>query len=86
MRKSNNLEVISTKYILSQYQQAHYRDRLKPLLKNEGIISMCLEDRSLFIEYSEDILNITSIRELLLDINFPIKEVLIEFKNDVVYS
>jgi len=86
MRKSNNLEIINTKYILSQNQQAHYRNRLEQLLKKEGIISMCLEDRSLFIEYTEDILNIASIRDMLLDINFPMKEQLIESKNDVIFS
>jgi len=86
MRKSNNLEIINTKYILSQNQQAHYRNRLKQLLKKEGIISMCLEDRSLFIEYTEDILNVITIRDLLSDIGFPMKEQLIESNNNVVFA
>lgn len=84
MRKSNNLEVINTKHVLSQNQQEYHRDRLRRLLKIEGIISMCLDHRSLFVEYTEDILNVITIRDLLSDIGFPMKEQLIEPNNNVV--
>lgn len=47
---------------------------------------MCLEDRSLFIEYTEDILNVITIRDLLSDIGFPMKEQLIESNNNVVFA
>lgn len=78
MKKSNSVEIIDTKFILSQKQQVRYRDRLKQLVKNVGIISICLDNESLYIEYTEDILNKASIRELLLDINFPMKKQLIQ--------
>lgn len=86
MKKSNNLEVINTKHVLSQNQQAYHRDRLRRLLKIEGIISMCLDHRSLFVEYTEDILNVITIRVLLSDIGFPMKEQLVEPDNNVVFA
>jgi len=86
MKTSNSLKIINTTFILSQNQQARYRDRLKQLVKNEGIVSICLEDRSLFIEYEENIINIVSIRDFLSSINFPMKEQLIESKKDVTLS
>ncbi len=86
MKKSNNLEVIDTKHVLSQNQQAYHRDRLRRLLKIEGIISMCLDHRSLFVEYTEDILNVITIRNLLSDIGFPMKKQLIESSNDVIFA
>jgi hypothetical protein len=86
MKSSNSLKIINTRFILSQNQQARYRDRLKQLLKNEGIISICLEDRSLFVEYEGNIINIASIMNLLSAINFPMKEQLIESKKDFALS
>ena len=86
MKKSNSLEVINTKHILSQNQQEYHRDRLKQLLKNEGIISLCLDHRSLFVEYAEDILTIVTIRDLLSGIGFPMKERLIEPTRDIVFA
>jgi hypothetical protein len=86
MKKSNNLEVINTKHVLSQNQQVYHRNRLRQLLKIEGIISMCLDHRSLFVEYTEDTLNVITIRDLLSDIGFPMKEQLIEPNNNVVFA
>lgn len=86
MKKSNSLEVIDTKHILSKNQQTHHRDRLKHLLKNEGIISLCLDHRSLFVEYAEDILNVVTIRDLLSGIGFPMKERFIVSNKDIVFS
>ena len=86
MRTSNNLQVINTKNILSQNQQIRYRYRLKQMLKNEGIISLCLEDRSLFIEYRGDVINMATIRDFLSAINFPLKEQLIESNKDFALS
>jgi len=86
MKKSNSLEVIDTKHILSQNQQARHRDRLKKLLENKGIISLCLDHKSLFVEYAEGILNAGTIRDLLSDIGFPMKEQLIESNNNVVFA
>ena len=86
MKKSNSLEVINTKHVLSQNQQAHHRDRLKKLLKNKGIISLCLDHRSLFVEYAEDIINVVTIRDLLSDIGFPMKEHVIKPNREIVFA
>lgn len=86
MKSSNSLKIINTRFMLSQNQQARYRDRLKQLLKNEDIISVCLEDRSLFIEYEGNTKNIVSILDFLSAINFPMEEQLIESKKDFALS
>ncbi len=84
MKGSFNLEIINTKNTLSNNQQAYFRDRLKPLLKKEGIISICLDDSSLFIEYNPDVLDRALITDLLLENNISISEPLAKSKLDII--
>jgi hypothetical protein len=84
MKESFSLEIISTKSALSNNQQADVRGRLKQLLKNEGIISICLDESSIFIEYKPDVLDKALPANLLLDYNFPLDEFMIESIVDTI--
>jgi hypothetical protein len=86
MKKSNNLEIINTKFILNKNQLAYYRDQLTQFLKEAGIISICLDNKSVFIEYMEGISNTAIIRGLLQEINFPMNKLLSKSKNEIIYS
>ena len=85
MRRTNNLEMINTKFNLSTNQQRYYRNQLVDLLNKAGVISICLDSTSLFIEYRKEILDRGLIKSLLLEINFPMEELSNKSKNQVIF-
>ncbi len=70
----NRLKVMKTEKILTQYEQNAFRSQLKQLLRIEGMISMCLESRNLYIEYNPKRFSIESFKTVLKDIGFPLKK------------
>jgi hypothetical protein len=86
MKNLNQLEVIHTRRLLNPKQQEQFRCRLKQLLKVTGIISLCLDSRSLFVEYSEEFQDVRTIKRLLRDIGFPIKEHIVPSGQQMAFS
>jgi hypothetical protein len=78
MKESYNVVIVNTKSIMSQSQQAFYRERLKQVLEREEIISICLDDRSLFIEYNPSLIDGASVIKLLLKYAVPVAEYMTE--------
>ncbi|HFB62312.1 MAG TPA: hypothetical protein ENJ69_04945, partial [Bacteroidetes bacterium] len=74
MKRFNQLEVIHSRHLLSLKQQEQMRCRLQQLLKVTGIVSLCLDSQVLFVEYSDEFLDPGSIKRLLLEMGFPLKE------------
>lgn len=78
MKESYHVEIINTKGIMSSAQQAKFRNRLKKLLEREEIISVCVDDRSLFIEYNPNTLNKASLKNLLREYSSSLNELIVE--------
>ena len=83
MKETYTVEIVNTKRVLSKNQQAFFRDRLKQLLEKEEIISICLANKNLFIEYNQNKLDKASIKDLLLEYDFPVGEIMIEATNEI---
>jgi len=83
MKESYDVEIVNTKGIMNSDQQALFRNHLKQLLNKEEIISICMDERSLFIEYNQNKIDKASIRDLLLDYDFPVGEIMIEETNEI---
>lgn len=82
MKESYNVEIVNTKGIMSSDQQAFFRNHLKQLLEKEEIISICIDDRSLLIEYNPNTLSKASLKELLIEYSSPMGELLLESTNE----
>jgi hypothetical protein len=82
MKESYDVEIVNTKGILNSNQQAFFRNRLKQLLEKEEIISICIDERSLFIEYNPNTLSKTSLKDLLIEYSSPMGELLLESTNE----
>ena len=78
MKELYNVVIVNTKSVMSQSQQAFFRERLKILLEREEIISICLDNRSLFIEYNPSSIDSASVIKLLLKYAVPIAEYMTE--------
>jgi len=74
MKNSFKLEIIQTRRKLENHELLHYRERLSHLLILGGIVSMCLEDNELYVEYNPNKFNLESFKAVLSDIGFPLKE------------
>jgi hypothetical protein len=74
MKNSFNLEILKTNRILNKLEQDLFREKLKHLLTLEGIKSMCLEHKELYVEYNPNKFNIESFKAVLIDIGFPLEE------------
>lgn len=72
MKNSFSLEIISTERNLTQEEQLDFRKQLRNLLKLEGVISMCLEKRELYIEYDPSKFNLFPFKQVLGSIGFPV--------------
>lgn len=68
--KTYKLEIIKTERILSEAEQTMLRKRLRHLLTKKGIISICLDNEYLFIEYDGNIYNPESIQPLLITTSY----------------
>ncbi len=80
------MKIISTMSALSLDQQVFFREQLNRLGKNEGIISICLDNHSVFIEYNPYVLKKDLVMKFLLDIKFPFNEKTIESPIDVLVA
>lgn len=75
MKNSFSLEIISTERNLTREEQIDFRKQLRNLLKLEGVISMCLEKRELYIEYDPSKFNLVPFKQLLGNIGFPVSSI-----------
>lgn len=74
MKNLFKLEIIQTHRRLEDYELKLFREKLGHLLILGGIISMCLEDNELYLEYNPKKFNLESFKAVLSDIGFPLKE------------
>jgi hypothetical protein len=74
MKNTFNITILNTKRKLNDDDRIYYRRLLRPLLGLDSIISLCLEDNELYVEYDPNLFNIESFKAILLDIGFPLKE------------
>jgi hypothetical protein len=84
MKNANRIEIIDTNYNLNADQIKIHKNKLQQLKNKSGILSLCLDEKSLFVEFSENLISLASIIDLLSDINFPVKEQLVEFEKQMI--
>jgi len=73
MKNSFNLEVLKTSKTLTTEEQRSFRIKLKPLLEQDGVISLCLEADELYIEFDSTSFNLSLFKDILKDIGFPLE-------------
>jgi hypothetical protein len=73
MKNSLNLKVLKTNKILSTKEQNAFRLKFKPLVEQDGVISLCLEAKYLYIEFNPKKFNIDSFKRILTDTGFPLE-------------
>lgn len=78
MKKANSFQIIKISTVLTEEEQSDCRELLKDTLKQQGIISLCLDKEYLFVEYNPEILNTEKIFLMLEDVGFPVDK---EIKN-----
>jgi hypothetical protein len=83
MNETYIVEIVDTNRVLNKNEQVFFRDRLKQLLEKEEIISICLDDKNLFLEYNQNKIDKASIKDLLLEYDFLVGEILIEATNEI---
>lgn len=71
MKKANNFIIIKTISVLTEKEQSECRVLLKDMLKQQGIISLCLDNENLFVEYNPEILNVENIYQMMENVGFP---------------
>jgi hypothetical protein len=74
MKNTFKLEVINADRVLTSEEQKSYRLQLKQLLKLKGLVSMCLEAESLYVEFNPKYFNLGSFKSVLSDIGFPLNQ------------
>ena len=73
MKNLFKLEVLKTKRTLTTEEQNAFRMKFKPFLNIEGVISLCLEEEHLYIEYDPIFFNLDSFKEILTAVGFPLE-------------
>ena len=71
MKKANSFIIIKTISVLTEKEQSDCRVLLKDMLKQQGIISLCLDKENLFVEYNPEILNLENILQMMENVGFP---------------
>lgn len=71
MKKANSFIIIKTISVLTEKEQSDCRVLLKDMLKQQGIISLCLDKENLFVEYDPEILNLENILQMMENVGFP---------------
>ncbi len=74
MKNTFEIEIINLGRLLNPNELNAIRARLKPLLKLEGIISMCLEPDTLYVEFDPNLFNLEMFKLMISDIGFPIEQ------------
>lgn len=72
MKKTNSFQIIRSSTVLNEKEQSNCRDLLKDVLKQPGIISLCLDKENLFVEYNPGVLYMEKILLLLENVGFPV--------------
>lgn len=73
MKNLFKLEVLKTTKILTTEEQRNFRLKFKPFLNIAGIISLCLEEKHLYIEYDPISFNLDSFKEIITAVGFPLE-------------
>ena len=73
MKNSFKLEVLKTNKILTTEEQRNFLLKFKPFLNIAGVISLCLEEEHLYIEYNPISFNLDSFKEILTAVGFPLE-------------
>ncbi len=73
MKNSFNLKILKTNKTLTTEKQNAFRLKLQPLLKLDGIMSICLEAEELYVEFNPVSFNLDSLKLILKDIGFPLE-------------
>lgn len=73
MKNLFKLEVLKTNKTLTAKEQDDFRLKFKPFLSIDGVISLCLEEEHLYIEYDPKSFNLDSFKSILTDVGFPFK-------------
>lgn len=73
MKTLNKVKIFKTSRILTENEQSSFRLKFKPFLNTNGIISLCLEERHLYLEYNSSIFNLTNFKNKLNYFEFPLK-------------
>ncbi len=73
MKNSFNLEILKTNKTLTTEEQNTFRLKLKPLLKLDGIMSLCLEAKELYVEFDPALFNLDSFKQTLIKTGFPLE-------------
>ena len=73
MKNSFNSKTLKTNKTLTTEEQNIFRQKFKPLLKVDGIISLCLEAENLYVEYNPVSFKLDFFKLNILDMGFPLK-------------
>ena len=73
MKNLFKLEILKTNKTLTTKEQKDFRFKFKPVLKIDGVLSLCLEEAHLYIEYDPKSFNLDSFKDVLTDAGFPLK-------------
>jgi hypothetical protein len=73
MKNLFKLEVLKTNKTLIAEEQNAFRLKFKPFLNIEGVISLCLEEEHLYIEFDPISFNLDSFKEILTAAGFPLE-------------
>lgn len=73
MKNLLKLEILKTKKSLTTEEQNTFRLKFKPLLTLEGIMSLCLEKKHLYVEYNPVLINMDSFKQTLIKSGYPLK-------------
>ena len=73
MKNSFKLKILKTSKTLTTEEQNAFRLKLRPLLKLDGIMSLCLEAEELYIEFNPTFFNLDSFKLNLTDLGFPME-------------
>lgn len=73
MKNLFKLEILKTSRTLTTEEQNTFRIKLKPLLEQDGVVSLCLEADELYVEYDPTSFNLGSLKGVLKEIGFPLE-------------
>jgi hypothetical protein len=73
MKNSFSTKTLKINKTLTTEEQNIFRQKFKPLLKIDGIMSLCLEAENLYVEYNPVSFNLDSFKLNIMDIGFPLK-------------
>lgn len=73
MKNSLNIETLEINKTLTIEEQNTFRMKFKPLLKLEGLISLCLEEEELYVEFDQSRFKLDSFKITLVEMGLPLK-------------